>query len=139
MSDVKTDDQTPEDKTFVDKAKEAASEIDVKEIVGKAKEAASDIDVKEIAGKAKETAIDVKDRVSVFVGDHEEQIDNAIDKTGHFVDEKLTRHKFSDKIDKAQEVAKGAVNKFGHAAHEDAVPAETAAIEAGDQSEPKLD
>lgn len=98
------------DKTIVDKAKEAASDIDVKEIVDKAKVVA--VDIKD---KSMDAAVTVRDRVTHFVGDHEEQIDGYIDKTGHFVDEKLTRQKFSDKIDKAQEVAKGTVHKVGQA------------------------
>jgi hypothetical protein len=68
---------------------------------------------KSILDKAKDVASGLKEKVTGFVGEHEEQIDNAIDKTGHFVDEKLTKGRFSEKIDKAQDAAKGAVGKIG--------------------------
>lgn len=110
MSDNNSSSSTA-DKTIVDKAKEAAADIDVKEIVDKAKVVA--VDIKDKSVDAAET---VKEKVTHFVGDHEDQIGGYIDKTGHFVDEKLTRQKFSDKIDKAQEVAKGAVHKVGQTA-----------------------
>lgn len=84
---------TTEEKSVGDRAKDAAE---------KAKEAAE---------KAKEVAVKAKDKVSDFVGEHEDQIDNAIDKTGSFVDEKITKGRFTEKIDKAQDVAKGAVSK----------------------------
>lgn len=112
MSDVNTDDtttQTEDEKSIIDKAKEAASDIDVQALMGKAKDAA--VVVKD---RSVDAAVVVKDKVSGFVGENEEKIDDVIHKTGHFVDEKLTRNKFSDKIDKAQEVAKGAVSKVGH-------------------------
>jgi uncharacterized protein YjbJ (UPF0337 family) len=67
---------------------------------------------KEAAEKAKEAAVKAKDKVGDFVGEHEDQIDSAIDKTGSFVDEKITKGRFTEKIDKAQDVAKGAVGKI---------------------------
>ena len=65
---------------------------------------------KSILDKAKELAIDVKDKISDLVGDNEEKITGAIDKAGEFVDDK-TKHKYTDKIDRAQEAAKSAVSK----------------------------
>lgn len=118
MSDVKANDNADAlsseesgDRSIIDKAKEAASDIDVSELMDKAKDAA--VVVKD---RSVDAATVVKDKVSGFVGDNEDKIDDVIDKTGSFVDEKLTRSKFSDKIDKAQEVAKGAVSKVGGAA-----------------------
>lgn len=70
-------------------------------------------DDKKIIDKAKDAAADAKEKVSDFVGEHEEQIHDAIEKTGEFVDDKVTRHKFSDKIDRAQDAVKGAVSKIG--------------------------
>lgn len=70
-------------------------------------------DEKKIIDKAKDAAVGAKEKVSDFVGDHEGQIHEAIEKTGEFVDDKVTRHKFSDKIDRAQDAAKGAVSKIG--------------------------
>jgi uncharacterized protein YjbJ (UPF0337 family) len=67
---------------------------------------------KEVAEKAKEAAVKAKDKVSDFVGEHEEQIHGAIDKTGSFVDEKITKGKFTEKINKGQDAAKGAVGKI---------------------------
>jgi hypothetical protein len=85
---------TDDEKTLADKAKDAAE---------KAKDAAE---------KAKEAAVKAKDKARDFVGEHEDQIDTAIDKTGGFVDEKITKGRFTEKIDKAQDAAKGAVSKI---------------------------
>jgi hypothetical protein len=65
---------------------------------------------KSILEKAKELAIDIKDKVSDLVGENEDKITGAIDKTGEFVDDK-TKHKYTEKIDRAQEAAKNAVSK----------------------------
>jgi pyridoxine 5'-phosphate synthase PdxJ len=71
-------------------------------------------DINKAKDKTKEVAETIKEKVSAFVGDHEEQIDNAIDKTTGFVDEK-TKGRYSEKIDKAQEKAKDAVSKLADA------------------------
>lgn len=102
-------------KAMADKAKDAASNIDVKALADKAKDTASNIDVKAMAGKAKDVAVEAKEKVTGFVGEHEGQIGDVIDKAGKFVDDKVTRGKFSDHIDKAQGVAKSAVGKVGNA------------------------
>ena len=65
---------------------------------------------KSILDKAKELATDIKDKVTDLVGENEEKITGAIDKTGEFVDDK-TKHKYTEKIDRAQEAAKSAVSK----------------------------
>jgi hypothetical protein len=65
-----------------------------------------------ILDKAKDLAIDIKDKVAGFVGDNEEKIHGAVDKTGEFIDEKVTKGRFTEKIDKAQEATKNAVHKL---------------------------
>jgi uncharacterized protein YjbJ (UPF0337 family) len=72
---------------------------------------------------------DVKDKVSDLVSGKEDKIDSAIDKTGDFVDDK-TGGKFSDKIDSAQDAAKGAVDKVSGDDDEEASAAEMATPEA---------
>jgi hypothetical protein len=67
---------------------------------------------KEAAEIAKEAALKAKDKVSEVVGENEDKIVSAIEKTGSFVDEKVTKGRFTDKIDKAQDVAKNAVGKI---------------------------
>jgi len=70
---------------------------------------------KDVAVMAKDVALAAKEKVSTYLGEHEEQIHSGIDKTGGYVDEK-TKGRYSEKIDKAQEAVKGAVTKIG--AHE---------------------
>lgn len=65
-----------------------------------------------ILDKAKDLAIDIKDKVAGFVGDNEDKIHGAVDKTGEFIDEKVTKGRFTEKIDKAQEATKNAVHKI---------------------------
>lgn len=89
-------------------------------------------DITKAKDKTKEVAETLKEKVSSFVGDHEEQIDSAIDKTTGFVDEK-TKGRYSEKIDKAQEKAKDAVSKIADAG--DGSDAADAAP-AGELSEP---
>jgi hypothetical protein len=92
-----------EDKNIVDKAKEAASGVKEK-VTGGDGEAG-------VVDKAKEAATGAKERVSGFVGEHEEQIHGAIDKTGEFVDDKVTRHRFTDKVRRASDALKRTVSK----------------------------
>ena len=66
-----------------------------------------------ILDKAKDIATDIKEKVTEFVGENEEKIHGGIEKTGEFIDDKITKHRFSDKIDKAQDAAKSAVSKIG--------------------------
>jgi antitoxin protein of toxin-antitoxin system len=94
----------PDDKTFTDKAAATA---------------------KDVAATAKDVAVTAKEKVVDFVGQHEDKIDNAIDKAGEFVDKKVTKERFTDKIGKAQDVAKGAVAKIaGSEDGDDKPPAE---------------
>jgi MT0933-like antitoxin protein len=81
---------------------------------------------KDAAEKAKEAAVKAKDKARDFVGEHEDQIDNAIDKTGGFVDEKITKGRFTEKVDKAQDAAKGAVSKIAGKPDSDGDDTETA-------------
>jgi MT0933-like antitoxin protein len=67
---------------------------------------------KDVAVMAKDVALAAKEKVSTYLGEHEEQIHSGIDKTGGYVDEK-TKGRYSEKIDKAQEAVKGAVTKIG--------------------------
>lgn len=69
---------------------------------------------KTILDKAKELATDIKDKVTGYVGENEEKIHGAVEKTGDFIDDK-TKGRFTDKIDKAQDAAKNAVTKIGAA------------------------
>jgi len=73
-----------------------------------------------IIDKAKDLAIDIKDKVAGFVGDNEEKIHGAVDKTGEFIDEKVTKGRFTEKIDKAQEATKSAVHKIADSGGSDA-------------------
>jgi hypothetical protein len=93
---------TTEEKSILDKAQDLA---------------------KDVAEKAKDVAVTAKEKVSTFVGEHEDQIHSGIEKTGGFVDDK-TKGRFSEKIDKAQGVAKEAVSKIGGATTEDRPKAE---------------
>lgn len=102
-----------QDKSLGDVAKEAAT---------KAKEAINSEKAREAAEKAKEAAIKAKEKVTEYVGEHEEQITSAIDKAGSFVDEKITKGRFTEKIDKAQDVAKNAVGKIASSAGTDETP-----------------
>jgi MT0933-like antitoxin protein len=67
---------------------------------------------KDVAVMVKDVALAAKEKVSAYLGEHEEQIHSGIDKTGGYVDEK-TKGRYSEKIDKAQEAVKGAVTKIG--------------------------
>jgi MT0933-like antitoxin protein len=67
---------------------------------------------KDVAVMAKDVALAAKEKVSTYLGEHEEQIHSGIDKTGGYVDEK-TKGRYSEKIDKAQEAVKGAVTRIG--------------------------
>ena len=69
---------------------------------------------KTILDKAKDLATDIKDKVTGYVGENEEKIHGAVEKTGEFIDDK-TKGRFSEKIDKAQDAAKNAVTKIGAA------------------------
>lgn len=60
----------------------------------------------ELKGKAAE----LKDKASGIIHDNSEKISGAIDHAGDFVDDK-TGGKFADKIDKAQDGAKGLLDK----------------------------
>jgi hypothetical protein len=119
MSDTDTDSSTRATATngedsVIDKAKQAAADIDVQALMGRAKEVAGDVKDKSVTA-----AVTTKDKVRELVGTNEDKIDGVIDRTSQFVDEKLTRHKFSDQISKASEAAKGAVNKVGVETAED--------------------
>jgi hypothetical protein len=105
MSQEKPDDKNIDDKNIVDKAKEAASDVKEK-VTGGDGEAG-------VVDKAKEAAAGARERVSGFVGEHEEQIHGAIDKTGEFVDDRVTRHRFSDRVRRASDSLKGTVSKIG--------------------------
>lgn len=74
-------------------------------------------DDKTIIDKAKDLAFDIKDKVTGYVGENEDKIHDAVDKTGEFIDDK-TKGRFSEKIDKAQDAAKSAVTKIGAAGPE---------------------
>jgi alkanesulfonate monooxygenase SsuD/methylene tetrahydromethanopterin reductase-like flavin-dependent oxidoreductase (luciferase family) len=63
--------------------------------------------------KAKEMAGGLRDKVGDFFDGNEEKIDGAVDKAGDFVDDK-TGGRFGEHIDKAQDAAKGAVDKLGN-------------------------
>lgn len=67
-----------------------------------------------ILDKAKDIATDIKEKVTEFVGENEEKIHGGIEKTSEFIDEKVTKGRFTEKIDKAQDAAKNAVHKIGH-------------------------
>ena len=68
---------------------------------------------KSILDKAKDLATDIKEKVSTYVEENEEKIKGAVEKTGEFSDDK-TKGRFTDKIDKAQDAAKKAVDKVAH-------------------------
>jgi len=74
-----------------------------------------------ILDKAKDLATDIKEKVTEFVGDNEEKIHGGIEKTGEFIDDKITKGRFTEKIDKAQDAAKSAVTKIGGGTADDAV------------------
>lgn len=59
----------------------------------------------EIFDKIAETAKDVTEKIKSAVGEHEEQIEAAIDQVGDFIDGK-TGGKFADKVDQAQDFLK---------------------------------
>lgn len=87
---------------------------------------------KTILDKAKDLAFEIKDKVTTYVGENEEKIHGAVEKTGEFIDDK-TKGKFSEKIDKAQDAAKNAVTKIGSAGSADdptpgATPADPADV-----------
>jgi alkanesulfonate monooxygenase SsuD/methylene tetrahydromethanopterin reductase-like flavin-dependent oxidoreductase (luciferase family) len=63
--------------------------------------------------KAKDMAGGLRDKVGDFFDGNEEKIDGAVDKAGDFVDDK-TGGRFSEHTDKAQNAAKGAVDKLGN-------------------------
>jgi ribosomal protein L15 len=89
-----------------------------------------------ILDKAKDLAIDLKDKVAGFVGDNEEKIHGAVDKTGEFIDEKVTKGRFTEKIDKAQEATKNAVHKIADSGGPDD-PGSEAAEPAEPEPEPE--
>jgi MT0933-like antitoxin protein len=64
-----------------------------------------------ILDKAKELAEEVGEKVKGMIAEHHETIDNAVDKTGDFIDDK-TKGRFSDKIGKATDAAHNAVTKL---------------------------
>jgi uncharacterized protein YjbJ (UPF0337 family) len=57
--------------------------------------------------RAKEAA----ERVRGLVGEHRDKADDAIEKTGDFLDDK-TRGKYTEHVDKAKDLAHGAVDKL---------------------------
>ena len=54
----------------------------------------------------------IVDKMKEFLGQHGDQVDKAVDKAGDMIDEK-TGGKYADKVDKAQEQAKKAADKWG--------------------------
>jgi uncharacterized protein YjbJ (UPF0337 family) len=64
-----------------------------------------------IVDKAKELAEEVGEKVKGMITEHHDQIDNAVDKAGGFIDEK-TKGRFSDQIGKAKDAAHSAVTKL---------------------------
>lgn len=136
MSEADTDPTTEATDTdgqasVIDKAKQAASDIDVDALKGRAKEVAGD--VKDRSATAAATA---KDKVREVVGTNEEKIGGAIDRAGQFFDETLTRQKFSDQIGKVSDVAKGAVNKVGQADDADDDITDAEIVDEGDGADP---
>jgi hypothetical protein len=93
---------------------------------------------KSILDKAKDLATDIKDKVTGLVGENEEKIDSAIDKTGEFVDDK-TKHKYTEKIDRAQEAAKSAVSKVAGSTDKPTATDEATEPEADKPAEPKAE
>jgi hypothetical protein len=81
-----------------------------------------------IFDKAKDMASNVKDKVTGTVGENEDQIDSAMDQTGDFEDDK-TGDMYGDKVDRAQDAARGAVDRLADQDDESQTP--------GDQ-EPRL-
>jgi hypothetical protein len=73
---------------------------------------------KSILDKAKDLATDIKDKAVEIVKDNEEKIHGAVDKTGEFIDEKVTKRKFTEKIGKGKEATKDAVSKVAHSGDE---------------------
>ncbi|MCX4746510.1 antitoxin [Kitasatospora sp. NBC_01287] len=65
-----------------------------------------------LKGKAEE----LKDRASALAGQHNEKIDDLVDKAGGAID-KATKGKYSDKIATGAEKAKGAVDDFAEKGH----------------------
>jgi uncharacterized protein YjbJ (UPF0337 family) len=66
---------------------------------------------KDVAGKVGDAAGAARDKVGDVVGQHQDKIEGAVEKVGDFVDDK-TGGRFSDQIDKVQDVTKGAVDKI---------------------------
>ena len=54
----------------------------------------------------------IVDKVKELLGQHSDKVDEAVDKTGDMLDEK-TGGKYADKVDKAQEQAKKAADRWG--------------------------
>jgi hypothetical protein len=61
--------------------------------------------------KAKDLARDLTGKARSTVAEHHEQIDDAVDKTAEFVDDK-TKRKYTEKIDKVQARAHEVVGKI---------------------------
>jgi hypothetical protein len=93
---------------------------------------------KTILDKAKDLATDIKEKVAGYVGENEEKIHGAVEKTGDFIDDK-TKGRFSDKIDKAQDAAKNAVTKLGAAGPGDGPTPGAASTEPADSPAPVVD
>lgn len=66
-----------------------------------------------IVDKAKELAEEVGEKVKGVITEHQDKIDNAVDKAGGFIDDK-TKGRFSDKIGKATDAAHNAVTKLSN-------------------------
>jgi uncharacterized protein YjbJ (UPF0337 family) len=64
-----------------------------------------------ILDKAKVLAEGVGEKVKGVITEHHDQIDNAVDKAGGFIDEK-TKGRFSEQIGRAQDAAHSAVTKL---------------------------
>lgn len=60
----------------------------------------------ELKGKAEE----LKDKAASLVHDNADKLHEAVENVGDFVDEK-TGGKYADKVDKAQDAAKGLLNR----------------------------
>ena len=58
------------------------------------------------------TAVGLMDKVRSMLGQHDEKVDQGIDKAGDVVDDK-TGGKYSEHVDKAQDAAHDAVDKLG--------------------------
>jgi hypothetical protein len=100
---------------------------DAKETLGEAKDA--------IVEKAKDLAAEVSERVKVLIDEHGDKIDNAVDKTATYVDDK-TGGRYTDKITRAQDAVKNAAAKLGSEANR---PGGTSGTAASPSSEPDAD